>query len=234
MPTGHPSCLGKGAECSCQQWALLEFTAPVLSAVVLQHCGGLHNRPGTGEGADFNPKLPSPHPGEQWNMHSPQLTVNLHCGLHELKEHLSLSAKKFQASRCRPGLSLQQGVLHSGCFLKLWYSSAAPLGGLDTSEVKSLHWMGGRCTVFKTCRKVLHQSHAHCLSCSIYHRMGLAAASKHLSWSLVTEAMLKPSRSQSITKTTQGHVVGRPPTCGHQANKSCLILAYSPWPPFWG
>lgn len=56
--------------------------------------------------------------------------------LHELKEHLSLSAiKKFQASRCRPGLSLQQAVLHSGCLLQHQYSSAAPLGGLDTSEV---------------------------------------------------------------------------------------------------
>lgn len=70
-------------------------------------------------------------------MHTPQLTASpwpAVSGLHELKEHLCLSAKrKFQTSRCRPRLSLQQGVLH--CLLKHWYSSAAPLGRLDTSEV---------------------------------------------------------------------------------------------------
>lgn len=72
-------------------------------------------------------------------MHTPQLTASpwpALSGLPELQEHLPLSdRKKFQASRCRPGPSLQQCVLHSGCPLKHWYSSAAPLSGMDTSEV---------------------------------------------------------------------------------------------------
>lgn len=34
---------------------------------------------------------------------------------------------------------------------------------------------------------------------------------KHLSWSPVTKAMLKPRRSQDITKRTQGHAVWWPP-----------------------
>lgn len=43
--------------------------------------------------------------------------------------------QKKVSGKQQAGLSLQQGVLHSGCLLKHQYSSAAPLDGLDTSEV---------------------------------------------------------------------------------------------------
>lgn len=223
---------GEDAEYSCQQWALLWVYCSCTA-----NCGFTPlwwpptTGPGIGEGADFNPKLPSPHPGETGavkHAHSPAHCKPMACTvwLAWAAGHLPLSdRKKFQASRCRPGLSLQQCVLHSGCPLKHWYSSAAPLAGLDTSEVSlaqsCLQWMWGRCTVLKMCREVLHQGHTCCLSCSVYHRTWLALPR--------TSELISSDRGRVKTQEIPGHnkkdtrpcclVTSLLPVDRHQASK---------------
>lgn len=172
-----------------------------------------NNRPGMGEGADFNPKLPSPHSGETGAMkhaHSPAHCKPVACTVW-LAWAARTPASEFQVSRCRPGPSLQQCVFWSiGTALLHLLVGWTPQRWVWHSPACSECGAGAQCWKCAG-REVLHQGHTHCLSCSVYHRTWLAAASKDLSWSPVTEAMLTPRRSQDITKRTQGHAVWWPP-----------------------
>lgn len=191
MPTGHPTCLGKVQSTSCQQWALLCIAAS---------CGlrPLCWPPTTGVEREKDQTLIQSYPllsqerQEWWNMHTPQLTASLWpalSGLQELKEHLCLSAKKVPGkqvqARAKPpagcsALWLSPEALVQLCCTSWWAghlrgeSGTVPLA-VKVGQVHSIENMQG----------LLHQGHTHCLSCSVYHRTWLAAASKHLSWSSV-------------------------------------------------
>lgn len=100
MPEGHPAAAPRGAEYSCANAACLVLSLLLLCCQLWSYATMLvfSNRPGTGEAADSNPKLPSPSPREAggiMRVHSPlQLS-----GLEELKVHLCLFiAKKSKVS----------------------------------------------------------------------------------------------------------------------------------------
>lgn len=104
-PTGQPTCSGKSRVLHVNSEPCFAFTAPVLPAVVLDHCGGFQQQAWNRRRSRFNPKPPSPHPGETGVMkhaHSPAYCKPM-SALHELKEHLSLSAKSFRQAGAGQG-----------------------------------------------------------------------------------------------------------------------------------